>query len=91
MNLLFPLEIRCDSKFHLDDASCYRLDICFKFESWELMDELMNDLAHLWKLHDLPYLLGRHIIEVLPGKLLLFLNLAQDLLRYSMILSEWCH
>ena len=51
----------------------------------------MNDLAHLRELDNLSDLLSTHIIEVLPGKLLLLLNLPENVFGDSLVLSQRSH
>jgi hypothetical protein len=50
------------------------------------MNQLVDDLPHLREFDDLADLMSGHVIEVLPCKLLLLLNLSEDLFRHAMVL-----
>jgi len=76
MDLSVPLEVGGDSEFHSDNTSGYRLNVGFEFESGELVDKLMDDLAHLRELYNFTDLLGTHVIEVGPGELFFLLYLS---------------
>ncbi len=91
MNFSFPLEIRSDGKFYLDDTPSDGLNVCFELKSGELMYELVNDLAHLGELDNLADLLRTHVVEVLPGKLFLLLNFAEYFFGNAVILPERGH
>jgi hypothetical protein len=89
--LRLPLKVRCNSEFHFDDTASYRLHVSLEFESRELMHEFVNDFTHLGELDNLTYLLCTHVVEMLPCELFFLFYLSQNLLRDTVILTEWCH
>ena len=91
MNALVPFEISLDGEFNLKTGSRDRLEVCIKLKPWELMDLSMQCLPQFRVVDQLADLGWRHVIEVIPGKLLLLLNPPEDLLWDSMELSQGRH
>lgn len=91
MDLGLPLEVRSYSQLYFDNSSGDRLTVSLKFKLRELVNKFVNDFAHLRELYYFTNLLGSHLIEVLPSKLLFLFNLSQDVFRQAMILSKRSH
>ena len=80
---LIPDEGWVGSKVQLNTDQSPRdgLHVGFKLEAWELVDLIQDILAHLWEVHDLAYLLSIHVVEVVPLKLRLFLDLSRNVIE----------
>mmetsp|Transcript_62196 Transcript_62196/g.148188 ORF Transcript_62196/g.148188 Transcript_62196/m.148188 type:complete len:1090 (-) Transcript_62196:715-3984(-) len=91
VHLVVPLEVRGDGELELEDVARDRLHVRRQLQLRELVDELVDGLAHLGKADELADLLGRHVEEPLPLHHVLLLQLLHHLLGDLLELAQRHH
>ena len=75
-----PEEVELKGKINFKSLSRNGLYESLKIETGQLVDVFVEDFPQFRKLYQVSQLLGTHLVEVLPIKLLLLLDPAEDFL-----------
>mmetsp|Transcript_97493 Transcript_97493/g.173621 ORF Transcript_97493/g.173621 Transcript_97493/m.173621 type:complete len:371 (+) Transcript_97493:1300-2412(+) len=87
MHLCIPLEIRCDRELDHEARTSDGLDVGTEIKLGELVDQLVDGLAHLREADELSNLSAGEVVVSLPGKVLL-LDLSQDILGQALEVAQ---
>src|SRR6218665_566790 len=90
MDLVIPLEVRCDGQLNTQRLSCDGLDVDGQIELRQLGNVFVQGLSVLWDADELSDLVFVEVVESLPWDVLL-LQLPQDVLRDLPELTQRSH
>ena len=90
MDLLLPLEVWGDGELHLECGSCDGLNVHGELQLGELVDVLVDGLAHLGHADQLTDLVVVQVVQALEGEVLL-LDLAHHFFRDAAELPQGRH